>query len=104
MLNVFPTNEVELLLKRRRISQKPYWKSVMLCGSLYAEDLADLAEDWSDHYEVLGARFNGKEVPIPTKYHWELRRKGEVLGRFTTRKEARAANDPRIGNIVFLED
>lgn len=104
MLNVFPSNEVELLLKNRRSSQKPYWKPVMLCGNLYAEDLADLVEDWSNHFKVLGARFNGKEVPLPTKYHWELRRKGEVLGRYSTRKEARNANSPRIGTIVFVKD
>ena len=80
-----PRGELELLLKD---AQGERWESVMMADSLYPGDVESTVEDWSINHEVLAARFNGKPVEIKKKYHWELRRKGEVLGIYKTRKEA----------------
>ena len=84
-----PTGEFELLLKKRgRGQHKEEWKSVMFTDGLRLEDVASCAEEWSKNYNVLGARYCGRKITIPTGYHWELRYKDNVYGVFKTRAEA----------------
>ena len=84
-----PRGEFDLLLKGK--DGKENWKNVMFCDSFGTGEVADLVEMWSTNYTVLAARFNGRPVEIPTNYHWELRSKGESLGKYATREEAKAA-------------
>ena len=84
-----PTREFELLLKKKgRGQRKEEWKSVMFTDRLELAEIARCAEEWSRNYRVLGARYNGRNVAIPTDYHWELRYKDNVYGVFKTRAEA----------------
>lgn len=81
-----PTGDFELLFDDGNGKQ---WRSVMFTDSISLADIAQCVEEWSINHKVIGARYNGKKVPIPTKYHWDLRLKGEVLeGGFKTRAEA----------------
>lgn len=104
-----PRGEFELLMDDEG------WKSVMLTDNLYKEEIAECVEMWSVKHKVLGARYNGKEVPIPTNYHWELRHKDELLGIYKLRKDAKEEADLRrreyrkdksvkTGIIKFVED
>ena len=87
-----PTGELELQLKDKN---GVYWESVMFTDWIEQYEIAQTVERWSEHHEVLAARYNGKPVAIPTNYHWELVSKGEVLGSFATRKEAEKAREER---------
>ena len=80
-----PTGDFELLLKGKDGTN---WQSVMFTDRLDYETIVGCVEDWNKNYEVLGARFNGRAVTIPEKFHWELRYKDEVFGSFKTRAEA----------------
>ena len=80
-----PTGEFDLLLKDGKGEQ---WKNVMFTDSINASEIAECVEEWSVYHKVLKARFNGREVAMPTHYHWELRHKEEAFGSFKTRKEA----------------
>ena len=80
-----PRGEFELLLKKDGEAE---WKSVMFTDYIDMGEIADAAEMWSKNYKVLAARYNGREVTIPTNYKWELRYKDEVFGEFKTRAEA----------------
>ena len=81
-----PHGEFDLLLEN---SKGKEWKNVMFTDTIDKGMIADCVEMWSGNYKVLSARFNGIKVEIPTNYHWELRFKGEVLGKFKTRDEAK---------------
>ena len=60
-----------------------------MTDGLCDDDLAALVEDWQGWgYNVLGARFNGRNVNIPKDYHWELSVKDGERRHFNTRKEA----------------
>lgn len=83
-----PSGEFDLLLKDRT---GEHWESVMFTDSIDNAVIADCVEMWSENHTVLAARFNGRAVTIPTKYHWELRSKDEVFGKFATREEAKKA-------------
>ena len=106
-----PTGDFQLLLKDAKGTK---WTSVMFTDSLDRSEIAETVEDWSVNHEVLSARYNGREVVIPKKYHWELQLNGEVLGSYKTYKEARAEFDrrriqyrkdktTRPGRIVFVD-
>ena len=112
-----PSGNFELLLSKNG-SRKQEWKSVMMTDRLYPEEIADCVEQWSKNYKVRGARHNGREVNIPTSYHWELRAKSDVIGSYPTREAAKEAADKRrmqnwgkrdeeripIGAICFVQD
>lgn len=83
-----PTGELELNLKPKKDGKRNGWTSVMFTDGLYTQTLVGCVEEWSRLYKVLGARYNGREVTIPKKYHWELCNHGESLGSFKTRAEA----------------
>lgn len=85
-----PTGEFELLLKHKgRGRYKTEWQTVMFADRLDLEDVASVVEDWSKNYNVVGARYNGKAVDIPTKYHWEFSiSPTENEGYFNTYEEA----------------
>ena len=109
-----PTGDFELLMKKG--GSEPKWTSVMFTDALYNSEIADCVERWSVNNTVLGARYNGRAVTIPTNYHWELKFKGgEMTGHYTTRKEAEAAMKElkakrrtdktiRIGFPTFVQD
>ena len=112
-----PRGEFELNLKPKKgkVCSHNGWTSVMFTDSLYRGDIAQTVEMWSDSYKVLGARFNGREVAIPKKYHWEHRIKDEVLGVYKTYAEGRAVMDERkklrwkdksvkVGGAYFVDD
>ena len=91
-----PRGELELLLKKKgRGNRKTEWKSVMFVDRLSAEEIASCVEDWSINYKVVGARYNGREVNVPTRYHWEHRHKDSVYGIYRTRKEVLNAMQKR---------
>lgn len=107
------------MLKRKgRGRFKEEWRSVTFTDRLTEACIAEDVENWSKNYKVLGARYNGRRVTIPTKYHWEHRVGDEVIGRYGTRKEARTAWEMRresnygkpkdervpVGMIVFVKD
>lgn len=86
-----PRGELELNLKPKNKDcyfKEEGWQSVMFTDGLDYETLVGCVEDWTGNYEVLGARYNGRTVTIPKKFHWELQHKGEVLGSFKSRAEA----------------
>ena len=108
-----PRGEFDLLLKDKTGAEN--WKNVMFADSIYTEEVADLVEMWSVNYTVLAARFNGRPVAIPVKYHWELRYKDECFGKFATREECKNAMYERkamwrkdktikVGLPVFVQD
>lgn len=114
-----PTGEFELLLKKKgRGRFKEEWTSVMFTDRLNDESIADCVERWSENYKVMAARFNGRKVFIPHEYHWELVSKGDVLGEYSKRSDAKKAWDDRrmfnwgkpkeeripVGVITFVED
>lgn len=74
---------------------KPHWESVMFTDGITASEIAESVEAWSVNNTVLAARYNGKEVAIPTGYHWTLESRGEVFGRYATRAEAVEAMNKR---------
>ena len=80
-----PTGELDVQLKD---GEKVYWKNVACTDWVDKGEIAETVEVWSRNHEVLAVRFNGRELQIPTNYHWELEYKGEVLGTFATRKDA----------------
>ena len=80
-----PRGELELQLKD---GKGIHWESVCFTDRLDKETLAMCKEEWSERHEVLAARYNGKEVEIPTNYHWDLRHKDVVFGSYKTREEA----------------
>lgn len=93
-----PTGNFELLLKKRgRGNHKAEWRSVMFTDSLYNEEIASCAEEWSRNYIVVGAKYNGKDVDIPSpdSYHWEHRHKESLYGIYKTREEVLAAMQER---------
>ena len=107
-----PKGDFELLLGD---NGKEEWQSVMMIDRLAKEDIASCVESWSERHKVLGARYNGKDVNIPSNYHWELQHNGETLGRFAKRKEAKLEYEYRralrfsdktvvLGSIEFVED
>jgi hypothetical protein len=107
-----PTGELELLLEDEKGTK---WQSVAFMDVVFPSDLARACEDWSNHYKVKAARFNGKPLKIPTGYHWEVRKRDEVLGAFKTYQEAlNDANDRRrayrtdktvkTGGVYFAKD
>lgn len=86
-----PRGEFDLYLKPRKgadCRSEEGWKNIMMTDRLEAGEIAESVEEWSKNYEVLGARYNGKEVTIPKNYHWELRSGSEAFGSFKTRKDA----------------
>lgn len=114
-----PRGQFDLLLKKKgRGRHSSKWECVMMTDSLYPEEIASCVEEWSQNYTVEGARYNGKSVIIPTKYHWELRTKDEVLNHYSTREEAVKARDERrtfnwgkpdesripVGTIYFVKE
>lgn len=114
-----PRGRFDLLMKKKgRGCYKAEWKSVAITDSVIPEEIADRVEAWSKNYKVIAARFNGRELPIPTSYHWEHRIKGECIGKYVTREEAKSAVDKRksenwykpkdekipVGSIVFVKD
>lgn len=85
-----PTGDFELLLKKKgRGNRKAEWRSVMFTDYLDKEIIATCAEEWARNYKVAGARYNGREVNIPSpgSYHWEHRCRDSVYGVYKTRKE-----------------
>ena len=107
-----PTGELELLLKD---SKGEHWESVAFTDSVDDYDIVDSVEDWSVNHTVLAARFNGKPVKIPDKYHWELRHRDECFGKFPTRNECvdamhkrksmwRKDKTVKVGLPVFVKD
>ena len=107
-----PRGEFDLLLKD---SKGEHWKNVMFADSFDEGEVADIVEMWSVNHKVLAARFNGRPVAIPTRYHWELRYKDEVFGSFKLREEAKEAlyqrkamwrkdKSTRVGCIYFVKE
>lgn len=95
-----PTGEVELLLKKRgRGRFTAEWRGVSFTDRPNREEIAQLVEDWSKNYKVMGVRYNGREIAIPTGYHWEVwvkvDRHEELFGCYATRAEARAVVESR---------
>lgn len=91
-----PTGELELLMKAKgRGRHKEEWKSVAFTDYLLPEEIADCVERWSGKYKVVAARYNGRKVSIPAKYHWEHRFKDELYGTYKTRKEVSEAMQKR---------
>ena len=91
-----PTGEVELLLKKKgRGRFKEEWKNVAMTDYIDYGNIAELVERWSKNYKVLGARYNGRNVTIPTEYHWEHRYKDDVYGVYKTRAEVVEAMEKR---------
>ena len=111
-----PTGELELNLKPKRSNCKRNgWTSVAFTDRLYREEIASCVEVWSKDYKVTGARYNGKTIQIPKKYHWEVRNKEEIFGKFKTRAEAveelnerrlasRRDASVKVGRLVFVEE
>ena len=90
-----PTGELELRVKPRAdvsaTLKEEAWMSVMFTDGLTTDELAESVEDWSTKYEVIGARYNGKELDIPKNYHWELRNKKDPsiqFGHYDSFREA----------------
>lgn len=91
-----PRGELELLLKKKgRGNRKAEWKSVMFADRLSTGEIVSCVEDWSINYKVVGARYNGREVNVPTRYHWEHRHKDSVYGIYKTRREVLEAMQER---------
>lgn len=93
-----PTGNFELKLKPKSNDcyyKEEGWQSVMMTDRLDYEMVVGIVEDHEKDYEVHGARYNGKPIKVPNKYHWELRHKDEVFGSFKTRAEAVALMQQR---------
>lgn len=114
-----PTGNFELLMKKKgRGNHKPKWESVMLTDRLTSGDIAECVEHWQKNNKVIAARYDGREVFIPTEYHWEHRIKNEVIGCYSTRAEAIAVMEERrhsnyrkpreeripVGGVYFVEE
>lgn len=107
-----PTGELELLMKKKgRGGYKPEWKLIAFTDRISDAELASDVERWSKNYKVIAARHNGREVEIPTAYHWELRNKDEVYGCFKTWEDAKVeminrkcADGRKCGSIWFVKE
>lgn len=84
-----PTGELELEMRKKGEKGKRYhWHSVKFTDCLTLAGLAETVERWSEKNDVRKARYNGNNLTIPKKYHWELHIDRQLAGQFKTRAEA----------------